>query len=274
MVASRPYASQVPSPSLTHQTTTPSPAASPAGDALSGPESPSVAGRSARRFTTGGAIRFALLLALVIGLAATALLAGPDRAALLNAAQASGGLGPFVAVLGSALLAAAILPRTLLALVGGLLFGWLSGAMYVLVGVTLGATLAFGIGRLLGRDFVERRLTGRCRISQIEQAVAKRGVLAVMISRMVPLVPFGISNYAFGTTSVTRRSFFVGTLLGAAPATLAYAALGAATARGDTLGMTIAGTIVAGLGICGSIGSYLIWRRRPRRSTAVAPASQ
>jgi uncharacterized membrane protein YdjX (TVP38/TMEM64 family) len=259
----------VPSPLLTHETTTSTPAAEPAGDSMSG-SAASPDGARSQCVTRGAVIRFTLLVTLVVGLAALAITAGPDRHMLMGAARTGGAVGPVLAVLGSAVLSAAILPRTLLALVGGLMFGWISGALYVIVGVTLGASIAFGIGRLLGRDFVERRLRGRLR--HIEQAVASRGALAVLISRMIPLVPFGISNYAFGTTSVSRRSFFLGTLLGVAPASLAYAALGAATAHRDAAGMTIAGATVAGLGILGSVGSYLVWRRRPRRTASSTSA--
>jgi len=166
-------------------------------------------------------------------------------------------------VLGAALLTTVLVPRTLLSLVGGLLFGWLSGALYVLVGVTIGAIIAFGVGRLLGRDFVAERLRGR--LAQFEQAISGRGMVSVAISRLIPLVPFCVSNYAFGTTSIRFAPFVAGTLLGAAPATLAYAALGSATAQRDAAGMTAATVVVLVLGACGSIGTYLVWRRRPRK---------
>jgi uncharacterized membrane protein YdjX (TVP38/TMEM64 family) len=76
-------------------------------------------------------------------------------------------------VIGSALLVAALVPRTLLALAGGALFGTVLGAVYVLVGVTTGAALAFCVGRLLGRTFVSTRLRGR--VAVVEAAVARRG---------------------------------------------------------------------------------------------------
>jgi uncharacterized membrane protein YdjX (TVP38/TMEM64 family) len=61
-----------------------------------------------------------------------------------------------------------------------------------------------------------------------------------------------------------------GTMLGALPATLAYAALGSATMQGNWLGAKVAGGCVLALGACGVLGTYLVWRRRPR--TAAAPA--
>jgi uncharacterized membrane protein YdjX (TVP38/TMEM64 family) len=211
--------------------------------------------------------RFVLLVGLIAGLAAVTLGAGPDRAELLEALRHSDVFAPVAAVLGSAVLCAALVPRTLLALVGGALFGATGGTAYTLVGVTLGAMLAYGLGRLLGRDFVSARLRGR--FALVEQAVARRGLVAVIVARLIPAVPFGISNYAFGTTSVRPARFAVGTFLGALPATVAYAALGSATAHGDNVGAGVAGCGVGALGVVGVVGTYLVWRRRPRKAPAL-----
>jgi uncharacterized membrane protein YdjX (TVP38/TMEM64 family) len=209
------------------------------------------------------AVRFGVLVALVTGLGLTTLLMHPSRHSLLAAVHSSHLVAPVVAVVGSALLVMALTPRTLLAFVGGALFGTAAGAGYVIVGVTTGAVLSFCVGRILGRDFVAGHLRGR--FALVEQAVARRGLTAVMVSRLIPLVPFGISNYALGTASVGLVRYLVGTLLGAAPATVAYAALGAATMNGDARGTTYAGIGVGVLTVAGTIGTYLVWRRRPRR---------
>jgi uncharacterized membrane protein YdjX (TVP38/TMEM64 family) len=206
-----------------------------------------------------------VLVALVGALGLVTLVAGPDKDTLL-AVAASSSAAPAAAVIGSALLVAALVPRTLLALAGGALFGTVFGALYVLVGITTGAALAFCVGRLLGRSFVSTRLRGR--VAVIEAAVARRGVWAVVVCRLIPIVPFAISNYAFGTTSVRPRQMITGTMLGALPATVAYAALGSATMHGDWLGAKVAGGCVLALGACGVLGTYLVWRRRPRTAAA------
>jgi uncharacterized membrane protein YdjX (TVP38/TMEM64 family) len=201
----------------------------------------------------------------------TTLLTHPSRQGLLDAAHSSHVVAPLVAIVGSALLVVALAPRTLLAFVGGALFGTVAGAGYVIVGVTAGAGLSFYVGRFLGRDFVASHLRGR--FALIEQAVARRALTAVMVSRLIPLVPFGMSNYALGTTSVGFVRYLVGTLLGAAPATAAYAALGAATMKGDPTGATYAGVAAALLAVGGSIGTYLVWRNRPRQPRRADPES-
>ncbi|MDT4987369.1 MAG: hypothetical protein QOI74_1463 [Micromonosporaceae bacterium] len=224
-----------------------------------------------RSTVRAAAVRFAILIALVTGLGLTTLLVHPSRHGLLAAAHHSH-LAPMVTVCGSALLIVALTPRTLLSFVGGALFGTLAGAGYVLLGVAAGGLLAFFVGRYLGRAFVARHLHGR--LAQIERAVARRALVAVVISRLIPLVPFGVSNYALGTSSVGIGPYLAGTLIGATPATLAYAALGAATMRGDPGGAAWAGGAVVVLGVSGSIGTFLLWRRRPRRQppTLAAPA--
>lgn len=208
-----------------------------------------------------------ILVGLVSVLLITALVAGPDKETLLNAARGGSVFAPVAAVVGSALLVAAMVPRTWLAFAGGALFGSLAGGLYVLVGVTVGASLAFLVGRLLGRSFVSTKLRGR--FALIEASVARRGVWAVVVCRLIPIVPFAISNYAFGTTSVRPRQMITGTLLGALPATLAYSALGSATVHGDWFGAKVAGGFVLALGLCGAMGTYLVWRRRPHVTPSV-----
>jgi uncharacterized membrane protein YdjX (TVP38/TMEM64 family) len=214
---------------------------------------------------TRAAYRFGALTLLLLTLFAVMIVVHPTRQAMAGSVDASNTFAPAIAVGGAALLTAALAPRTLLSAVGGLLFGWMHGAGYILCGVTLGAIGAYLVGRLLGREFMARHLKGRG--LRLEQAVTNKGVLAVALSRMVPCVPFGISNYVFGTTSVRFAPFVLGTVLGATPATIAYAALGSATAHHNTAGMTAAGAVVATLGISGSIATVVMWRRRPRRHT-------
>jgi uncharacterized membrane protein YdjX (TVP38/TMEM64 family) len=209
-----------------------------------------------------------MLALLVATMSVVMLIIHPDKSSLTHAVGPDHPFGPAIAVFGAAVLTTALVPRTLLAGVGGVLFGFAGGVLYILAGVTLGALIAHTIGRLLGREFMARHLSGR--FLAVEQAVANRGIVAVIISRMIPFVPFCVANYVFGTTRVRRSAFIAGTTLGALPATIAYAALGSATARGDTLGMSIAGVAIATLGVGGSIGTYFVWRRRPRKQAAAA----
>lgn len=211
----------------------------------------------------GGAVRFALLLGLLTALAAVAMAADLDPRHLLAEVRAWPLPAPVLTIGGCAVLVCAMVPRTALAFVAGTLFGTSTATPYVVLGVTLGAGLAFGVGRLLGRTFVATRLRGRA--AAVERAVTGRGVWAVAAARMIPLAHFGLSNYAFGTTSIGLSRYLIGTALGIAPATAAYAALGAATARADATAAALAGAAVAVLTVTGLVGSALLWRCRPSR---------
>lgn len=136
-----------------------------------------------------------------------------------------GVLGVVVFVLGYAVATLMPVPASALTILAGLLFGVAGGIAFVLVGASLGAYGGFWLGRLLGREAVER-LTGS-RVARVDELLRRRGLLAVLGIRLVPVVPFAVVNYAAGLTAVHQRDYVLGTLLGIAPATVAYVVLGA-----------------------------------------------
>jgi len=176
--------------------------------------------------------RFWVLVAALVAVGAAVLLAGPpSQARLAGFVATAGPLGPAAAVLGSALLVAAMVPRTLLAAIGGLLFGSVAGGLYVLVGAVLGASVAFAVGRWLGRDFVAGRLRPGTRLGRFDRWLTARGALSVAAARLVPVAPFGVMSYAFGTSGVRFTAFIAGTAFAVTPSTLVYAFLGAHSLR-------------------------------------------
>lgn len=104
------------------------------------------------------------------------------------------------------------------------MFGLAAGIAIVLVAAVLGAIVAFGLGRTLGRDAVQR-FTGT-RVARVDALLRRRGILAVIGLRLVPVVPFTAVNYAAGLTSVGVRDYVLGTAVGIVPGTVAYVALG------------------------------------------------
>ncbi len=102
------------------------------------------------------------------------------------------------------------------------MFGLAAGIAIVLVAAVLGAIVAFGLGRTLGRDAVQR-FTGT-RVARVDALLRRRGILAVIGLRLVPVVPFTAVNYAAGLTSVGVRDYVLGTAVGIVPGTVAYVA--------------------------------------------------
>lgn len=142
------------------------------------------------------------------------------RAAVLALLEWVRGMGPWGPVLFMLVVAASmmlILPGFIFTLSAGFLFGAIKGTLLILIGTTAGGCLAFLTGRFLFRDKVRAALAKREKIRRFVRIVDLEGWRFVMITRMVPMFPFKLSNYAFGTTSIPFRHFLLGTSIGIVP---------------------------------------------------------
>lgn len=138
------------------------------------------------------------------------------------------GLGPVGAIAFIAiyiLATVAFLPGSLLTLGAGVVFGVVQGSIYVLIGATLGATLAFLVGRYLARGWVSKKIEGNQKFKAIDTAVSRAGIKIVLLTRLSPVFPFNLLNYAFGITSVSLRDYVIG-CLGMIPGTILYVYIG------------------------------------------------
>ncbi|MHC1728278.1 MAG: TVP38/TMEM64 family protein [Syntrophobacteraceae bacterium] len=103
------------------------------------------------------------------------------------------------------------MPGTFLATVGAAIFGPYFGFLYVWVGAMLGASLAFFIGRYLGRDFAASLIGDRLR--KYDEAIEQKGFATVLYLRLV-YFPFTPMNFGMGLTRVRFLDYFFGTALG------------------------------------------------------------
>jgi len=127
------------------------------------------------------------------------------------------------------------IPGSLLTLGGGALFGLFWGSIYVFVGATIGAILAFLIGRYISRDWVAKKIASSPKFKVLEEAVAKQGLKIVFLTRLSPLFPFNLLNYAFGVTQVSLKDYILGSV-GMIPGTLMYVYIGFLVGDIATLG--------------------------------------
>lgn len=170
---------------------------------------------------------------------------------------------PLIAVVCFTLAASLMIPVTLLIAVTGIVFGPFYGAMYAIVGSALSAALNYGMGVWIGRDTV-RNLLG-ARINGLSRRIAKRGILAVMVVRVLPVAPFTIVNVVAGASHIGLRDFLIGTVLGMAPGiilTVTFAHHLAEAARRPTV-VAVAVVALVGLVLIGSaLGLQKLFTKR------------
>lgn len=124
------------------------------------------------------------------------------------------------------------IPRTLLTLSSGVLFGPLLGIFIALMATTVSAAISLTVIRYFLGDWMAPRLTHPA-VAGINHRLRERGWLAITSLRMIAAVPFSILNYVAALTSVPLMGFTVATLVGSAPGTIATVLLGN-TLTGDT----------------------------------------
>ena len=137
-----------------------------------------------------------------------------------------GPTGPLVFALLYILACVLMLPGSILTLGAGAVFGVVSGSVLVSVASTLGATCAFLVGRYLARDWVGTKIAGNDKFRAIDEAVAVEGWKIVGLTRLSPVFPFNLLNYAFGLTQVKLKHYFIASWLGMMPGTIMYVYLG------------------------------------------------
>lgn len=135
---------------------------------------------------------------------------------------AAGGMwGPFIFLLVWAIVPTLFLPCLPLTLAGGVLFGPVWGVVYTTIGATAGASLAFLVARYLARDWVAVKISGS-RLTHLDEKVAQHGWKIVAFTRLIPVLPFFVVNYAFGLTRITFLPYAIATFFAMLPWTIAF----------------------------------------------------
>ncbi len=120
------------------------------------------------------------------------------------------------------------LPGSILTIGAGFLFKLALGTVTVSVGATLGACAAFWVGRTVARGWVAKRIGGNAKFAAIDEAVGREGFKIVLLTRLSPVFPFDLLNYAFGLTRVRFRSYALASWIGMLPGTVVYVYIGSA----------------------------------------------
>ena len=111
-----------------------------------------------------------------------------------------------------------------LSLAGGFMFGALPSAIYINIGATTGASMAFLLSRYLFRDWVQQRF--QARQAHFNREVEKNGYRYLLSLRLMPLVSFVLVDALAGLSNVRLKTFVWTTSVGIFPASFIYSYAG------------------------------------------------
>ncbi|NJK30300.1 MAG: TVP38/TMEM64 family protein [Acaryochloris sp. RU_4_1] len=160
--------------------------------------------------------------------------------------------GPICYILAYIVATILVLPSTALNLTGGGLFGPWLGTVWTSFGAIIAAVVAFYFSRTIGRERVANRLAGRWQ--QMDTEVKRGGLFYMFAIRLVPIMPYGLVNFAAGLTSIRFHDFLIGTTLGTVPSVLPFVLLGSSSVQALNSGniapligaLALTGVLVAG----------------------------
>ena len=144
---------------------------------------------------------------------------------LKNLILSSGYFAPLIYIIAFALVPLTFFPDSVLAILGGSIFGLGGGFLYTSIGALIGGSISFFISRILGQFFVEKFENDK--LKNIQELLKDNGFLMILLLRLIPLFPFDLISYGAGLTKISYKDFALGTLIGTIPGILVFVNLGA-----------------------------------------------
>jgi uncharacterized membrane protein YdjX (TVP38/TMEM64 family) len=144
-----------------------------------------------------------------------------------------GWLGPAVYILIYISACILFLPGLPVTIIGALAFGAVRGTLFTSIGSILGATAAFLIARYAARGVVENWINGNPQFEKIDKGVEKHGWRMLMITRMVPLFPFNLQNFAYGLTKIKLPTYILVSWVCMLPGVIAYNFMAGSVVSGE-----------------------------------------
>jgi uncharacterized membrane protein YdjX (TVP38/TMEM64 family) len=157
------------------------------------------------------------------------------------------GLAPVIFLIGGALLITLGTPRSVVSILGGLVFGLWGGILLALLSALLGSTMIFGLTKWLGRPLFKQKVAEY--LAAIENHTKADGLLLVIIMRQLPLTSLLI-NVLIGLTSISWTIFMLGSVIGLLPETIIFALFGSSLQQSFILRVSVASSLWIILILC------------------------
>ena len=223
---------------------------------------------AARRLSRPAALRTAALVALLVAGCVLALLVDvPDVATVRAELAERGPAGWALLLVALSLAPLAPVPRTALSVLAGVIAGFWGGLALSVVSGVLAALAGFGLARWLGRETVTR-LAGP-RLARADALLTRRGAVAVLVGRLLPVTPFTLVSYASGLSGIPLGAYLLGSTGGIVPGSVLHVGIGATVGAAEDRGGLLLSLVPLTLGLVG-LGLARWWqlRRRAARRTS------
>jgi len=210
-------------------------------------------------------LRIMVVLALVVAVMLFDL--GAWLEATIARVESFGPWGPLVFIVVYVIATVLMLPGSALGLAAGALFGVVYGTGIVSIASTLGAALAFLVGRFLARDAIAARMAGNPAFAALDRALTDDGWKIVALARLSPVFPYTLLNYAFGLTKVRFTHYVLVSWIAMLPGTVLYVYLGSlARVGGRASEKTPAEWAMYAVGLLATVLVTVILTRMTRRA--------
>ena len=189
------------------------------------------------------------------------LIGGIDRNQLQAWLEDMGIFAPIIYVVLYTIGTLLILPSTPLNLTGGALFGIWWGTFWTTVAAIIAAIAAFAFTRTVGKEVIAQKFAGRW--EAIDAEIRQGGLFYMFSIRLLPIIPYGLVNFAAGLTSIRWRDYLIGTVLGTLPGVLPFVMMGSGfteLSQGNIL------PLMAAFALTGALVGVATWYRRRRQS--------
>lgn len=124
-----------------------------------------------------------------------------------------------------------LIPGSMLTIAAGIIFGSVIGGLLAIVSASVGASIAFLIARYAARDLIASKLGSNPLLKKIDEGVASNGVSFLILTRLVPVFPFNVQNYAYGLTCIPFSVYALVSALTMMPGAFIYAYMAGDIAR-------------------------------------------
>lgn len=198
---------------------------------------------------------------IVTGLAVF-LLGGIDSAKLQAWLNQAGIWAPIIYIVLYSVATFLVLPSTALNLTGGAIFGPWLGTLWTSIAAVIAAVVSFAFTRTVGREIIAQKLANRWQSMDAE--MRQGGLFYIFAIRLLPIIPYGLVNFAAGLTSIRFRDYLIGTILGTVPGVLPFVMLGSSGLQAMRTGDIL--PLVSSLALIGLLVGGATWYRRRRQS--------